>query len=515
MASKESTTIQQTLCAVYARVSLDRQAESVEHQVSLLREFVKHRKLGEIPDEFIYQDTGVSATKHSIWSRPAMKQLLNDADEGKFQVVLFKGISRFARNTQEALDVLDRLKSKGLRVISYEESYDSNKDNSNFLFTIHSAVAEYEAEKTAIRVRLGNKEKAKQGLWTGMPPYGYDLKDRRLVVNDEEAEVVKKIFDMYVYQKMGTFKVAEYLNEHKLLKKNGRLWSRKTVGDVLKNEVYLGRVVYNKTNQKRVRDYESEDTGKKKWVRKQNDPQDWVVVDNAHPALVDEDTFKEAQKILHSRKKRDTAPNVYHPLTGILFCGRCGEGMVCQKRSTNYGDYRYYICKTYHKYGRTFCEQANTNADDLEEYIIERLSTKLRQFISEQDAQEGLELSEVDRKRIEKKLKEIDAKIEKLNRDNADLYFERKNMNEEQYRYLSKRIKDEMDKLIEKKQSIERELLVSEQQEDKRQELNKHIEEFLSLNKEDIAHVRKLLHYFIEKIVLTDKHVDIYYRFSF
>lgn len=511
--NKESNTLQQPACAVYARVSLDRQAESVEHQVSLLREFVRHRELGQIPDEFIYKDTGISATKHSIWTRPAMMQLLQDAEDGLFQVVLFKGISRFARSTHEALDVLDRLKAKGLRVISYEESYDSAQDNSNFLFTIHSAVAEYEAEKTAIRVRLGNKEKAKQGMWTGMPPFGYELENRRLKVKEDEAEIVKKIFDLYVHHEFGTFKVAEYLNERKMLKNNERLWSRKTVGDILKNEVYLGHIIYNKTSQKRVRDYASQEYGKKKWVRKKNNPKDWVVVENSHEQLIDENTFKKAQKILQSRRKRDTAPNVYHPLTGVLFCGKCGEGMVCQKRTYEDKQYRYYICKTYHKYGRAFCQQANVNADDLENYVVEKMTTKLKHTVSEQKVRAGLDTEKVNINR-KGQLKKIDAQIEKLSRDTADLYFERGNMNSEQYRYLTKRIKDEMDKLIETKQNIEQEVMLYEQEADARDDMKMRIQEFLSVNQEDTAHLRQLIHYFIEKIVLTDNHIDIYYRFS-
>ncbi|HEX3031187.1 MAG TPA: recombinase family protein, partial [Bacillota bacterium] len=110
--------------AIYARISLIG-GDSVEHQIALLKEVIRARNLGEYEEEFIYQDVGISATKYSIWTRPAMKLLLRDAGEGKFRTVIFKGISRFARSTQEALDVLDRLKAKGLRVLSYEENYDS------------------------------------------------------------------------------------------------------------------------------------------------------------------------------------------------------------------------------------------------------------------------------------------------------------------------------------------------------------------------------------------------------
>ncbi|MCS1351690.1 recombinase family protein [Mechercharimyces sp. CAU 1602] len=509
-----STSIQKSVCAVYARVSLDRQAESVEHQVSLLREFVKSRDLGSIPDELVYQDTGVSATKHSLWTRPAMKRLLKDAEEGKFQVVLFKGISRFARNTQEALDVLDRLKVKGLRVVSYEESFDSAKDDSNFLFTIHSAVAEYESEKTAIRVRLGNKEKARQGFWTGMPPFGYTLENRKLIKDQEKSRIVEKIYQMYTEEGFGSFKIAEYLNENNLLKDSGRLWSRKTVADVLKNEAYTGKVVYNKTTQKRVRDYEDGTQGKKKWKRIINDPDEWVIVSDAHEAIIDKETFNRAKEIRSKRVTREVAPNAYHPLTGILFCNKCGGRMMCQKRSHLSKEYRYYICQTYHIYGRAYCKQANINGEVLEKKVIDALTKRLQIVFEELKSQDYISRKPSKVKGTEKEVKELDLRIDKLNKDHADLYFERENMNQEQYRYLTKRIKSEMDKLIDQKKHLEVSLSKARDDDSRSDELIERIDEYFKMNITDKKQLRTYLHLFIEKVVSDNNEIEIYYNVS-
>lgn len=505
----------QQLCAVYARVSLDRQAESVEHQVTLLRELARSRNIGKIPDAFVYQDTGISATKHSLWTRPAMNRLIKDADEGKFQVVLFKGISRFARSTQEALDALDRLRSKGLRVISYEENYDSAKDSGNFTFTIHSAVAEYEAEKTAIRVRLGNKEKARQGLWTGIPPFGYKLKDRRLVIDQEEAEVVRKIFDLYVHEGYGTFRIAQMLNEQGCYPRSGKRWSRTTIGYVLKREAYKGWVVYNRKTQKRVRDYDSPIQGKKKWIRQLNPPEEWVIVKDSHQPIIDESTFEHAQEILNRRKVKETAPNVQHPLTGILFCKKCGEGMVCQKRSYKDKQYRYYICKTYHKYGRSYCDQANINADDLECGIAEKLEQCIQDQYDPLKIQQYVVYSSFDAKRLEKKLKEMNDKIGKLNKDNADLYFERENMNEEQYRYLTQRIREEMDNLLKKKRTLETERDFAQNDEAANKEILTHMEDFFIMDRSKTHEFRRFLHYFIDRIEIEDNKTYVQTAFSF
>jgi site-specific DNA recombinase len=518
--SRQVIPINTPRCAIYARVSLDRQSESVEHQVSLLKEFATSKQIGIVPNEFIYEDSGVSATKYSIWTRPAMKRLLADAEQGKFQIVMFKGISRFARSTQEALDVLDRLKAKGLRVISLEENYDSGKENSNLIFTIHSAVAEYEAEKIAVRVRLGRKEAAKEGKWTAKPPYGYKLDENfRLTPNEEEAEVVRKIFELYTKKELGSVKIAQYLNEHGIPRPSGSLWNRKMINDIIKNEVYIGNIVFNKTRVQRIRDYESEEQGKKKVQRIDNSPDEWVVAENTHPPLVDKETFREAQKIRGGRKIKTKAPREYHPLSGILYCAKCGRNMFCQKRKyynqhgkTRY-EYRYYICKTYHKYGRSYCDQKNIKADKLEEFVIERLEERMKQVYNEMEVPK--ERDTTDTTKLEKELINIERKMDKIKKDTADLYFEREKMAEETYEYIAERLKNEMTRLVDRRNEIEREIERAQQEEETNEQLKKYMEEFFDLDKSDTARLRVLFHRLIERIDIEDEHLDIKYRFAF
>ncbi len=375
-------------CAIYARVSTDKQAESVDHQVSLLQELAEKRgENWQVRSECIYEDEGVSATKYSIWSRPAMRRLLNDAGIGKFQVVMFKGISRLARNTHEALDVLERLKSKGLRVISYEESYDSQLENSNFLFTMHAAIAEYEAEKISIRVRLGNKEKAKSGRWTGgTPPDGYLLGESgKLVIDDERAPVIHHIYSFYVNEELGYSKIAQRLNQLGHLTKAGGPWYASGVARILKNEVYTGALLYNRRQDKSIRDYESDIPGKKKEVRIVNPRDAWVVVNDAHPPLVPKQTFEQAQLLrMHHHQRIAAGSRSYHLLTGLLKCGQCGQPMICQKRSQAGREYRYYVCKTYHQQGRSACSQPSLPAYALEQYVTHRISKYLHGVAEEE-----------------------------------------------------------------------------------------------------------------------------------
>ncbi len=368
-------------CAIYARVSTDRQAESVDHQVSLLTEFARVR--GEdwrIHPRFVYEDMGISATRYSIWSRPAMRRLLADAERGCFEVVLFKGISRFARNTQEALDVLDRLKARGLRVVSYEENYDSAKEHSNFMFTMHAAIAEYEAEKIGVRVRLGNKEKAKTGRFVGgTPPDGYTVApDGRLVVDTMRRPLIEQIYRMYVADGLSCGEIARRLNSAGARTKTGGPWYRSAVARILRNDAYGGTLVYNRRRDRTVRDYDSEEAGRKKEVREANAPEDWVVVQDAHEAIIAREWRAEAVRRLQRRSPAAGAPRMRHALTGLLVCGGCGQTMVCQGRTVRDRGYRYYVCRTVHREGRAACPQKSLPAGVLEEYIACKVEQRLR-----------------------------------------------------------------------------------------------------------------------------------------
>jgi site-specific DNA recombinase len=513
-------------CAIYARVSTDRQAESVTHQVSLLREYAKVRGLGEVPDDCIYEDTGFSAYSLDIWARPAMKRLLQDAERGKFNVVLFKGISRLARNTQEALETLARLKYKGLRVISYEENYDSSRQDSSFAFTIHSAVAEYEAEKIAIRVLLGKKEAAKTGKWNGRPPFGYTVnEDARLQVFEEEAKYVRKMFHWYVNEGMGMAKIAQRLNELGIRTKFGSIWRKNSVKQVLTNETYLGRVVYNKRRQTRIKDYTDSERGRKRIVYTDKEEKEWIVCENAHEPIVEKEIFQEAQRLMKSRHgtswvKPGGKPGQY-PLSGILFCGECGGIFYHHRRQytrvSKKSVARYYVCcntPQFKDQPYVTCSAPSIRAERIEEYVVTLLRRRLKQALKKGDIFSHLSTNGMKKDDLKQKIREVDQKINKINEKTAELYFEKENMMPEQYNYLLKRLKGELEKLVIERGELEREKLLVEGHESQKKLLMKDIEEFMELDINNLGRLRVILSKFIERIDYKDGHLRIKYKFS-
>lgn len=507
------------VCAIYCRVSTDCQGDSISHQKSLMTEYAIRQntedEIWEVSEELIYEDEAFSGAKISIFERPAMARLIEDAKAKKFDTILFKGISRFARDTQEALTILKRFETLGIRVISYEENFDSSKGNSDLLFTINAAVAEEESKKIGVRVSLGNKEKAKKGKFSNStPPYGYirDKATQKLILGDDtEVNAVKLIFDLYVNRNLGSFKIAETLNKQGITTSKGNMWSRKTIKDILKNEAYIGNIVHGKTRYKYLQNLE----GNGKTIKEiKVDKDDWVIVEDAHPGIIDKVTFEKAQQILKSRNIGQTFKHVKHPLTGLLKCGKCENGMVCQKRSGSKKDYRYYICKTYHKYGRDVCSQTNINADEIEKIIYEDLLNELIKYKQELESNTNdISFSEKSKKDLTRKINSINKKLEKLNQDTINLIGKAHMLSDEQFSFANEALKKEIKLLQDQKQFTEEEMLKMEDT-DNDKLIKDSISLFFNEDNFDIEKLRKYFHIFISSVIVKDGEIEVNYKFN-
>lgn len=517
--------------AIYARSSLgkERQGDTVEHQIEMIKEFAKRTNMDVIfDDHFIYEDDGESGFKTTLLQRPAMRRLLSDIDKGLISTVFFKGISRFARDSGETITTTKRLINKGIRVLSLEENYDSDRDDPT-MFQIYAVMAEQESRKTSIRVSLGNKQKARNGLWAGsITPMGYtkvkDLPDKELrdglyqqgkhghsLYPNEYAPIIKKIFNMYVNENMGRKRIVSWLNDNGYRTDRGRLFQEKHIIDILNNEVYIGNIVYGKTRYNYVED---ESSSKKIQQTVYIDEEDWVRTENAHPAIIDKELFMKAQKKIHENKRIFAHPRRFnaakHPLTGLLKCGKCGGNMICQKRANKKKDgtrleYRYYVCSTYHKKGRNVCPQANINADHLEEEILNFIKGRLYKYIDYSDTSK---LEEIEDKKSDLKtsMQNIDNILKKKLHASKTLLESRQFYDIETFIELNAELQDEIKKLRSQKKDLE-EALQKLNNENKHLEISKFIEEFKKQNFEDIESKRKIFHKLLDSVILEDNEV--------
>ncbi len=238
-------------CYIYTRVSTSMQVDgfSLEAQKDRLRRYAYGNDMQIVGE---YSDAGFSGK--NIQGRADFQRMLNDIEAQKDDVsyVLVFKLSRFGRNAADVLYSLQLMQDYGVNLICVEDGIDSSKEAGKLMISVISAVAEIERENIRTQTMAGREQKAREGRWNGgFAPYGYTLKDGNLVVVEDEAAVIRVIFERYIHTSDGIHGVAEYLNKHgyqKKVRQNGylQLFSRSFVDGVVDYAVYMGKIAYGR-----------------------------------------------------------------------------------------------------------------------------------------------------------------------------------------------------------------------------------------------------------------------------
>lgn len=360
----------QTKCYIDTRVSTSIQVDgySLDAQLDKLRKYAEYEDM-TIAGE--YSDEGFSGK--NIQGRLEFQRMLNDIQEGKdgISFVLVFKLSRFGRNAADVLNSLQLMQDFGVNLICVEDGIDSSKDSGKLMISILSAVAEIERENIRTQTMAGREQKAKEGKWNGgFAPYGYRLDNGQLLIAEDEAEVIRLIFDRYIHTNDGINGVCSYLNSHgytKKLRQNGTIpgFSSGFVKGVLDNPVYTGKIAYGRRK-----------TEKKIGTRNEMhivEQSEFPVYEGQHEAIISEEDWNLAQekrKVNAFKRKKINDPEHAHILSGILKCPCCGKGMygnIAKVHSKDKKTRYYYYCKntlgaTGHKCTfRTNIEQTEMN----------------------------------------------------------------------------------------------------------------------------------------------------------
>ncbi|MDI6604072.1 MAG: recombinase family protein [Thermoanaerobacteraceae bacterium] len=338
--------------AAYCRYSSDNQREeSIEAQIRAIKEYTNRNNIEIIK---IYADEAKSATTDD---RPQFLQMVKDSEIGIFQAVIVHKLDRFARNRYDSAFYKRQLKKNGVKLISVLEQLDDSPE-SIILESVLEGMAEYYSKNLAREVMKGLKENAYQSRFNGgIPPLGYDIKEGYYVVNEKEAEAVRLIFQMYK-DDYGYRHIIDELNLHGYKTKKGNNFSKNSLHEILKNEKYIGKYIFNKGTKHNHR------------IRKD----DVIVINNAIPAIVDKNLFEEVQKKMETAKKTQGSHNAQrvYLLTGLIKCGICGSSMVgCLGKRK----YTYYRCNNKNRSKQ--CGNKDINKDILERYILNELSKRV------------------------------------------------------------------------------------------------------------------------------------------
>lgn len=434
-------------CYLYIRVSTAMQVDgySLDAQKDRLVKFAEFQGM-EIVRE--YCDAGKSGK--SITGRPEFQKMLQDVADGRDEVsyILVFKLSRFGRNAADVLNSLQYIQDYGVNLICVEDGIDSSKDSGKLTITVLSAVAEIERENILVQTMEGRRQKAREGKWNGgQAPFGYllDSKNSTLIVNPEEAEIVRLIFEKFVHTDMGADSISKYLNQHGYSKKKLREqevshFTRSTVLKILDNPVYAGKIAYGKNATEKVKGTRDQYRRVKK--------EEYLLAEGLHEAVIDQETWEAARakrKVTGVKWNKTHSLDHEHILSGILKCPVCGSGMagtVRRRKNKKTGEYKddfYYRCQHRKKIDEEhFCDfKPSLNQDELNGEVVQIIRDmvameKFRDFIQDK-LHEKVDVSALEEERAQMKgklLQVVGAKkklvlmLDKL--DVNDRHYERK-----------------------------------------------------------------------------------------
>lgn len=280
--------------AAYARVSSDSkdQLHSYAAQIIYYTNFIKTNPEYQLVD--IYADEGITGTE--MEKRDELNRLLQDCKRGKVDRIIVKSISRFARNTEELLIMIRMLKAYDVSVYFEDNDIDTEKLNMEMIVTFPGMAAQQESEAISGNLRWSYKKRMQSGEFNcTRPAYGYKLVDGEMSIVEEEAQVVRKIFELFL-QGNGIQAIADILNNEKVVKRDGKnKWICRTVRYILSNERYKGDAILQKTYGTDCLPYRRK---RNKGERKR------YYVENSNPPIVERETFDKVQELLKTKVKR-------------------------------------------------------------------------------------------------------------------------------------------------------------------------------------------------------------------
>ncbi|GAB6491938.1 TPA: recombinase family protein [Bacillus cereus] len=481
--------------AVYVRVSTDRdeQVSSVENQIDICRNWLERNGF-KWDEKNVFKDEGISGTL--FVDRPAIQLLLRKAKAKEIDMVVFKSISRLARDLKDSLEIREVFLAHNVRIISVEEGYDSVKAGKNDMaFELWSLFSAQYSRTLSSSITAALAVKVRRGEHIGKIPFGYNRENQKLAIHDEESEVVRKIYSWYTTG-WGYKKITNELNRLGIKSKTKKKWQMTSVQRILRNSIYKGTFILNQYTSVKV-------GGKKKQIR--NPKEKWFVFPNHHPAIVDEETWEQAnQKNITLRKTKITPWNEFRELAR---CAVCGSNMVIvqshlKKKNGERTEWKYLKCSQYRRSGKHGCvNHVPIQYRDFRQFIIDLLVKKGESItLKLQSNVEG------GREKKIKKLQQLMNTNEQKKKSLLDLYLE-KLIDKEEFEKKRNDLEIEIIK-------SSHELFILQQNDVIQTDIKTIKEAFEQLQQQehDLYHVFRTL---IQKIIIhQDGTVDITYTFE-
>ena len=359
--AQDEITARKLRVAAYARVSSssEDQLNSYRAQNQYYSELISSNPDWEMVD--IYADSGITGT--SVDKREDFQRMMQDCRKGKIDRILVKSISRFARNTKDCLAAVRELKELGVSVLFEEQGIDTARVSSEMVTAIMASLAQKGSESISGNVQWSYQKRMESGKFnTCKAPYGFRLKNRQLVIEENEAAVIRQIFQLYLSGLNG-YEIADALSQQGVPpgRKMG-VWKDSAIYYILKNERYSGDALVGKSY--------STTTFPHKKVRNRGEREFYLRPDS-NPQIVSREIFKKAQILLNMRKSSCHEPTS-QPFSRKLYCSHCGRSL--KRKFTNGKEY--WVCNT-HFQNAASCPTPPYQTSDIEQAFC-RLYYKLK-----------------------------------------------------------------------------------------------------------------------------------------
>jgi DNA invertase Pin-like site-specific DNA recombinase len=330
------------VCA-YARVSSDKEAMllSLSNQVSHYNKLISSNPKWQFIG--VYADEGISGTKED---RPNFTRMVNDAKAGKIDLIITKSISRFGRNTETVIRTIRQMNALGVDFYFESQNLHTLSADGEFMLTVLASYYQEEARSVSENMKWRIKRDFEKGiLWGARDFYGYKVENKKFIVVPEQAEVIKRIFNLYIGG-LGILAITKRLNQEGIKPLYSEKWSYGSLLQTLKNINYTGDLILQKT-------YQENHLTKKK-IKNNGEFHQYYVEDN-HEPIISRELFKQASKIRIQRASRFKT-NVKrsmsrYPFTNRIRCACCGGSY--QHKTTEYNSF--WLCTTYNVQGKEYC----------------------------------------------------------------------------------------------------------------------------------------------------------------
>ena len=514
---------------LYMRLSREdgdkEESSSVTNQREMLKRYVSEQENFFIVKEYV--DDGYTGTN---FDRPGFKQMIEDIEAGIIDTVITKDLSRLGR---ERLGVGHYTEiyfpEHNVRYIALLDNIDTYIDSGmNDMAPFKGVINDMYVRDISKKIRSSLIERKKAGNFLGVTaPYGYQKDPNNkfhLIINEKEAEVVKRVFRLYL-EGNGLTRIAQILTkdgipvpgESRDIGKTRRTalyssWKQTTIRRILDNRVYLGELVQFK---RRKINYKSK--------RRINVPEEErYICKGTHEAIIDEEDFNTIQNILKKNKSFKGTRHDYL-FKGLLYCAECGARLNITYSNyalKRYGEYRYTtICYSYSRLYSDICTRHSNSIPELEEVLIKHIKEVCSRYINENLQDELISMAKKQKqfelKQItnEKKLETLEQKISDIGLYIKNLYMDKVKgvVSENDYVSLVADFTKDRDNLIKEKEELIKIINNQKPQIDETAKIEKLAKEFLSLEKP----TKQLLNELIEKITISEnKKINIYFKFN-